>query len=422
MNFTSMTRPCARLALLAALSVLATACHGDAAAPPAPASQAAAPAPAAPQLAVSAPVATLGVSAPHAAPAPTSPSRVEVVEVASGLEVPWALAFLPDGRMLVTERAGRLRRVAPDGTLSAPIAGVPKVWANGQGGLLDVALAPDFEHSGRIYLSYAEGGGEGDLAGTALGFGRLAGDRIEDWTVIFRQQPKLSQGAHFGSRIVFDGKGHLFLALGENNQRPAAQRLDQLQGKVVRLNLDGSVPADNPFAGRADARPEIWSYGHRNQQGAALHPLTGQLWTSEHGPRGGDEINLPQPGRNYGWPLATFGINYSGQPIPEAVGTSAPDTELPHYYFERSPALSGMAFYTAARFPAWRGSLFLGGLASRDLIRLELDDAGGVVAEERLLVDRAPRLRDVRQGPDGYLYALSETEGTILRIGLIEAR
>ncbi len=362
-----------------------------------------------------------GRSAAHGAPAPANPSRVEVVEVASGLEVPWSIAFLPDGRLLVTERAGRLRAVSPDGAVSAPLVGVPDVWANGQGGLLDVALAPDFAQSGMIYLSYAEGGGSEDRAGTALGRGRLVGERIEDWQVLFRQEPKLSQGAHFGSRIVFDGHGHLFLALGENNQRPAAQKLDHLQGKVVRLNLDGSVPPDNPFVGRADARPEIWSYGHRNQQGAALHPPTGALWTSEHGPRGGDEINIPQPGRNYGWPLATYGINYSGQPIPEATGTVAPGTEPPHYYFERSPALSGMAFYTADRFPAWQGNLFLGGLASRDLIRLVLDGDGRVIAEERLLTDRAPRLRDVRQGPDGYLYLLSETEGKVLRMGLAEA-
>ncbi|MCB1568176.1 MAG: PQQ-dependent sugar dehydrogenase, partial [Xanthomonadales bacterium] len=196
-----------------------------------------------------------------------------------------------------------------------------------------------------------------------------------------------------------------------------AQNLGNTIGKVVRINADGSVPGDNPFVSRAGARPEIWSYGHRNQQGAALNPVSGQLWTSEHGPRGGDEVNIPQAGKNYGWPLATYGINYSGQAIPEAVGTTAPGTEPPIYWFERSPALSGMAFYTAQRFPAWRGSLFLGGLATRDLIRLQLD-GDTVVAEERLLADRPTRLRDVRQGPDGYLYALSELDGTILRIGL----
>jgi glucose/arabinose dehydrogenase len=362
------------------------------------------------------PVAQLNRVAAHAAPAPAQASQVEVVEVATGLQVPWALAFLPDGRMLVTERPGRLRYVTREGVLSEPIAGVPEVYTEGQGGLLDVALSPDFANDPWIYLSYAEAGSDGQ-AGTALGRGRLVGDHIEDWQVIFRQEPKLSTGHHFGSRIVFDRSGHLFLVLGENNQRATAQQLDHLQGKIVRLFPDGSIPPDNPFVGKEGARPEIWSYGHRNQQGAALNPVSGQLWTSEHGPRGGDEVNIPQAGKNYGWPLATYGINYSGQAIPEAQGTTAPDTEPPIYWFERSPALSGMAFYTAQRFPAWRGSLFLGGLATRDLIRLQLD-GDTVVAEERLLADRPTRLRDVRQGPDGYLYVLSELDGTILRIGL----
>ena len=413
-----------RWMLFPAMAVLAMACHdGDA---PSATSQDS-PALVAPKEA-KAPVemavaeakvpATSGITAPHAAPAPAQSSRVKIEEVASGLEVPWSLAFLPDGRMLVTERVGRLRYVAPDGALSAPIQGVPAVHAQGQGGLLDVALSPTFSDDGVIYLSYAEPGEGNDLATTALGRGRLAGERIEDWQVIFRQAPRLASGHHFGSRIVFDGEGHLFLALGENNQRPTSQKLDHLQGKVVRLHLDGSVPADNPFVGQEGVRPEIWSYGHRNQQGAARHPVTGALWTSEHGPRGGDEVNIPAAGKNYGWPLATYGINYSGQPIPEATGTAAPGTEPPHYYFERSPGLSGMAFYTHERFPAWQGSLFLGGLATMDLIRLQLD-GDAVVAEERLLGDRKTRVRDVRQGPDGYLYLLSEADGKILRLGLM---
>ncbi len=413
-----------RWMLFPAMAVLAMACHDSDA--PSATSQAS-PALVAPKEA-KAPVemavaeakvpATSGITAPHAAPAPAQSSRVKIEEVASGLEVPWSLAFLPDGRMLVTERVGRLRYVAPDGALSAPIQGVPAVHAQGQGGLLDVALSPTFSDDGVIYLSYAEPGEGNDLATTALGRGRLAGERIEDWQVIFRQAPRLASGHHFGSRIVFDGEGHLFLALGENNQRPTSQKLDHLQGKVVRLHLDGSVPADNPFVGQEGVRPEIWSYGHRNQQGAARHPVTGALWTSEHGPRGGDEVNIPAAGKNYGWPLATYGINYSGQPIPEATGTAAPGTEPPHYYFERSPGLSGMAFYTHERFPAWQGSLFLGGLATMDLIRLQLD-GDAVVAEERLLGDRKTRVRDVRQGPDGYLYLLSEADGKILRLGLM---
>lgn len=399
--------------LVPMLALLVTACSGgeNAALEPAPGST----------DAVATPVEkaeTVGVSAAHAAPAPAQASDIEVVEFAKGLDVPWALAFLPDGRMLVTERPGHLRFVSADGELSEPIRGVPEVFAEGQGGLLDVALSPDFANDGLIYLSYAEVGDDG-MAGTALGRGQLVEDRIESWVVIFRQEPKLATGHHFGSRIVFDRKGYLFLALGENNQRPTSQKLDHLQGKVVRLFPDGSIPPDNPFVGQEGARPEIWSYGHRNQQGAALHPETGLLWTSEHGPRGGDEVNIPDAGKNYGWPLATYGINYSGQPIPEAVGTSAPNTEQPLYYFERSPALSGMAFYTAQRFPAWQGSLFLGGLATLDLIRLQLD-GDVVVSEERLLTDRPTRVRDVRQGPDGYLYVLSENDGTILRIGLQE--
>ncbi|MEJ5209732.1 PQQ-dependent sugar dehydrogenase [Denitratimonas sp. CY0512] len=357
-----------------------------------------------------------GMRAAHGAPAPAQASKIEAEVVAEGLQVPWALAFLPDGRMLVTERGGQLRYIGADGAVSAPITGVPQVHAQGQGGLLDVALSPQFAQDALVYLSYAEAGDDG-LAGTTLGRGRLIGDRIEGWEVLFRQMPRLSKGGHFGSRIVFDRDGYLFLALGENNQRPTSQLLDHLQGKLVRLYPDGTVPDDNPFVGRDDARAEIWSYGHRNQQGAALHPDSGALWTSEHGPRGGDELNIPQAGANYGWPLATYGINYSGQPIPESVGTWAPGTEPPHYYFERSPGLSGMAFYRHERFPEWNHSLFLGGLASADLIRLELD-GDRIVAEERLLTDLRPRVRDVRQGPDGFVYVLSETDGRLLRIGL----
>ncbi|ASL26060.1 PQQ-dependent sugar dehydrogenase [Azotobacter chroococcum] len=344
---------------------------------------------------------------------------LQVDQMAGGLEHPWALAFLPDGQgMLITERPGRLRLFA-DGQLSGPLGGLPKVFARGQGGLLDVALSPQFAADRLVYLSYAEAGDDGQ-AGTAVGRGRLSADlrRLEDFRVIFRQQPKLSTGIHFGSRLVFDRDGHLFIALGENNQRPTAQDLDKLQGKLVRLYPDGRVPEDNPFVGRQGARPEIWSYGHRNQQGAALNPWTGRLWTHEHGPRGGDEINIPEPGRNYGWPLATHGINYSFLPIPEARGKTVAGTEPPHYVWEKSPAISGMAFYDAGRFPAWQHSLFIGALVDRCLIRLELD-GDRIVHEERLLEDLDTRIRDVRQGPDGYLYLLTdETSGKLLRLGL----
>lgn len=346
---------------------------------------------------------------------------LEVTTMTKGLEHPWALAFLPDRQgMLVTERPGNLRVVSADGKLSAPLSGVPKVWAKGQGGLLDVALSPDFKQDRTVYLSYAEGGGEGDRAGTAVGRGRLSDDltAIKDFNVIFRQEPKLSVGNHFGSRLVFDRDGYLFITLGENNDRPTAQDLDKLQGKVVRIYPDGKVPDDNPFVGQAGVRPEIWSYGQRNPQGAALNPWTGTLWENEHGPRGGDEINIIERGKNYGWPMATHGINYSGQPIPEATGKTAEGTVGPRHVWEKSPGLSGMAFYDADRFKAWQHNVFIGALVSQELIRLQFD-GDKVVHEERLLGELNKRIRDVRQGPDGYLYVLSdEDDGALYRIGL----
>lgn len=346
------------------------------------------------------------------------PLRLE--ELASGLENPWSLAFLPDGKhLLITERSGHLRLLGPDGSLSAPLGGVPAVFASGQGGLLGVQLSPGFRQDRLVYLSYAEAGEDGK-AGTAVGRGRLSEDRarLEQFEVIFRQQPKLSTGVHFGSRLVFDRQGHLYVTLGENNQRATAQDLDKLQGKLVRLRPDGQVPADNPFVGRADARPEIWSYGHRNPQGAALNPWSGALWVHEHGPRGGDEINIAQPGKNYGWPLATHGINYSLLPIPEARGEAVPGTEAPLHVWKKSPAISGMAFYDAERFPAWQHSLFIGSLAAQALIRLQLD-GDRVVHEERLLESLGERIRDVRLGPDGYLYLLTDSaDGRLLRLGL----
>ncbi|SEJ39405.1 Glucose/arabinose dehydrogenase, beta-propeller fold [Azotobacter beijerinckii] len=355
----------------------------------------------------------------QAADYPSEKGQLQVEQLADGLEHPWALAFLPDGQgLLVSERPGRLRLFA-EGRLSEPLGGVPEVYAEGQGGLLDVALSPGFAEDRLVYLSYAEAGAD-DRAGTAVGRGRLSGDRrqLEDFRVIFRQQPKLSTGIHFGSRLAFDRDGHLFVTLGENGERPTAQDLDKLQGKLVRLYPDGRVPEDNPFVGRAGARPEIWSYGHRNPQGAALNPWTGRLWTHEHGPRGGDEINIPEAGKNYGWPLATHGINYSFLPIPEARGKRVEGTEPPHYVWEKSPAISGMAFYDAGRFPAWQHSQFIGALAAQALIRLELD-GDRIVHEERLLEGLATRIRDVRVGPDGYLYLLTdETNGKLLRLGL----
>ncbi len=360
----------------------------------------------------------------HAAPERSFKSEegsVKVSTLAEGLSHPWALAFLPEGKgMLVTERPGNLRIVSAEGKVGAPLGGVPEVWAQGQGGLLDVVLSPTFKQDRMIYLSFAENGGEDGKAGTAVGRGRLSADmaKLEDFNVIFRQQPKLSTGLHFGSRLVFDRDGHLFIALGENNQRPTSQDLDKLQGKVVRILPDGAVPKENPFVGQDNVRPEIWSFGHRNQQGAALNPWTGELWTNEHGPRGGDEINIPLAGKNYGWPLATHGINYSLMPIPEAKGEHVEGMVDPHHVWEKSPAISGMAFYDNPRFKPWDHSLFIGALAAQELIRLQLD-GDKVVHEERMLGELNARIRDVRVGPDGYLYLLTDAEdGALLKVGL----
>ena len=358
------------------------------------------------------------VAAPSQKPAQALASQagvMEVTEVARGLEHPWAMAFLPDGSLLVTERAGRLRKVGTDGSISAPLAGVPTVFAEGQGGLLDVALSPNFANDQRVYLSYAEPGENGS-AGTAVAYGTLGAAGLENLKVIYQQQPKLVGPNHFGSRLAFDGQGHLFISQGERNDRPTSQKLDMLQGKLVRLDLEGNIPKGNPFVGQAGARPEIWSYGHRNMQGMAIDPRTGKLWQSEHGPRGGDEINLPQPGKNYGWPIITHGINYSGMRIPEAVGSAKEGMEPPYHVWEKSPGLSGMAFYTGRPGNPWNDSLFLGSLAESNLIRLTLQ-GDKIVGEERLLKEVGERVRDVRVGPDDNLYVLTDEEdGKLLRI------
>lgn len=343
---------------------------------------------------------------------------VNVDVLQSKLNHPWSLAFLPDNKgLLITLRDGQLHHWQPGKGLGTPIAGVPKVWAQGQGGLFDVVLAPDFEKSRKVWLSFAEAGSD-DRAGTAVGYATLSDDdqRLDNFQVVFRQQPKLSTGNHFGGRMVFDGKGHLFIALGENNDRLTAQDLDKLQGKVVRLNEDGSVPADNPFVDIKGARAEIWSYGHRNPQGLAMNPATGAVWLNEHGPRGGDEINVAQAGKNYGWPIATWGINYSGLAIPEAKGEIVAGTEQPNYYWKVSPAVSGMAFYNADKFPQWKGKLFIGALKEKNLIELTLD-GDKVTKQQRLLDYRKQRIRDVRVGPDGYVYVLTdESDGQLLKL------
>jgi glucose/arabinose dehydrogenase len=359
------------------------------------------------------PVPALAADAVHS----SEKGPLRVTTVASGLQFPWSVAFMPDGRMLVTERPGRLRIVSPDGTVSDPVKGVPEVHYQGQGGLLDIALDPRFADNGVLYLSYAEKLRNG--AGTAVSSARLEGDELKDVELLFRQEPKVAQGdVHFGSRLVPDGRGHLFITLGERNQRADAQRLDRHQGKVVRIFTSGLVPDDNPFTQTRDAMPEIWSYGHRNVQGAALHPMTGELWTHEHGPRGGDEINIARAGGNYGWPVITYGINYSGQPIPEAEGTQREGMEQPLHMWKPSIAPSGMAFYDHDRFPDWKGNLFVGALAFQLVARLELDGER-VVHEERILLDMKKRIRDVRVGPDGFLYLLTdEADGKLLRVAI----
>ena len=348
---------------------------------------------------------------------PTEHGTVRLQTVAEGLEHPWAIAFLPDGRLLVTERPGRLRIVAADGRRSAPVAGLPTVYAEGQGGLLDVALDPQFADNRLIYFSFAEAGSGG--AGTSIGRGRLIHDadgahRLDEVTVIFRQRPKVRGSLHFGSRLVFGRDGTLFVTLGERYQRERAQRRDEHLGKLVRINADGTVPADNPFANTPGTLPEIYSLGHRNVQAAALHPVTGRLWTIEHGARGGDEINTPEAGKNYGWPIITYGVDYSGALIGE--GTAKEGLEQPLWYWDPSIAPSGAAFYTGAPFPAWHGNLFVGALKSRLLVRLELNGTK-VVHEERLLADLQERIRDVRAGPDGFLYLATDSpRGRILRL------
>jgi aldose sugar dehydrogenase len=336
----------------------------------------------------------------------------EAVTVVEGLQNPWSVAFLPGGKMLITERPGRLRVLGTDGKLSEPVAGLPPVDARGQGGLLDVVLDPDFASNRTIYWSYAEPRGEG-VNNTAVARGTFvdgAAPKLEDVKVIYHQMPSLNSPLHFGSRLVFGRDGTLFVAQGDRSiteGRMQSQRLDGLLGKIVRINTDGSIPKDNPFVGKEGARPEIWSLGHRNIQSAALHPTTGELWEVEHGTRGGDELNIARKGKDYGWPTIAYGIEYRGGAITGGI-TAKEGMEQPIYYWDPVIAPSGMAFYTGTLFPAWQGSLFVGGHATNDLVRLTLDGEK-VVGEERLLTGNKERIRDVRQGPDGALYLLSDS-------------
>ena len=362
-------------------------------------------------------------------PAEVQAQTVRPETVATGLQNPWSLAFLPEGRFLVTERPGRLRVVDAGGKLNAPVGGLPKISAGGQGGLLDVLLDADFARNRQLYLCFSEPAATGNANSTALARATLSADdtRLDNFKVIFSQQPKVASSAHFGCRIVESrapgvggqADGKLFLTLGERfSRKDDAQKLDNHHGKIIRINKDGSVPPDNPFVGKAGALPEIWSYGHRNPQGAVLTP-DGVLWMHEHGPQGGDEINLPKAGANYGWPVITYGENYGGGTIGEGL-TSKPGMAQPLHYWVPSIAPSGMAFLTSERYgKAWQGNLFVGSLKFAYLDRIELSRpyAGQVVRESKLLADAGERIRDVRQGPDGLLYVLTDSNnGQLIRL------
>lgn len=349
-----------------------------------------------------------------AQPFSTQAIQLNVETVVKGLEHPWSMAFLPDGRMLVTERPGRLNLVDSRGKLMR-IAGLPAIAAGGQGGLLDVALAPDFVTSRRIVFSFTEPRGQAN--GTSVAVARLSAnaERIDDVKIVFRQEPSYANAMHFGGRLVFARDGTLFITLGERFAlMDQAQNLSNHLGKIVRINLDGSVPRDNPFVGQSDKKPEIWSYGHRNVQAAAIHPQTGALWTVEHGAKGGDEINIPEAGKNYGWPVIAYGKHYSGAKI--GLGTSAQGMEQPIYIWDPSIAPSGMAFVTSGRYPQWKGQLLVGALAGEIVSRLTLDGSR-IAAEERMLNSLQERIRDVRQSPDGFIYLLTDhPEGRLLRL------
>lgn len=358
------------------------------------------------------------------APLSTSGVAFEVVTVASGLERPWAIAFLPSGRLLVTERPGRLRLVSADGTLSPPATGLPAMDARGQGGLLDVVVDPAFASNHVIYWSFGEPHDDG-TNNTAVARGTLVEDpaapRIEGAAVIYHQRPSMNSRAHLGSRLVFRRDGTLFITHGDrliDEGRKRVQELDSTVGKIARINTDGSIPDDNPFAGKKGALPEIWSLGHRNVQAAAIHPDTGELWEVEHGTRGGDEINVVAGGKNYGWPVIAYGIEYRGGQITAGI-TAQAGMEQPIYYWDPVIAPSGMLFYTGDLFPSWKGSLFIGGLESKHLVRLDLK-GDRVTGEERLLGNLQPereRIRDVRQGPDGAIYlATDNPQGRILKL------
>jgi aldose sugar dehydrogenase len=355
----------------------------------------------------------------------TSAARYEVTVVAKGLSTPWAVEPLPGGDFLVTEKPGALRLVTAAGQVSEPIAGLPPVDYKGQGGLLDVALSPKFTSDRTIFWSYTEPREGGNATSVARGV--LSGDRksVTEVKVIFRALPTFDGSHHFGSRLAFGPDGMLYISLGERSAReirPQAQQLESHMGKVIRIAPDGSVPKDNPFAGKDKALPEIWSMGHRNIQAMAFDG-SGQLWEIEHGTRGGDELNRVQQGKNYGWPIQAYGVEYSGAGITSALGeaaTSRPNVEQPTYYWDPVIAPSGAQFYSGDAFPAWKGNLFVGSMGQRRLVRLVLSD-NKVTGEEHLLIDRNERVRDVRQGPDGFLYVVTDAaNGELWRISPVK--
>ncbi len=340
------------------------------------------------------------------------------VTLATGLEFPWALAFLPDGRMLVTERPGRIRFIGADGSLSEPLPGLLPVVARGEGGLLDLALDPDFARNQTLYWSFSEpaSNGAAGASGTAVAKGRLAGDRIVDAKVIFRQSDKSTDTSHFGSRLLFAPDGNLYVTLGDRGNRAAVQRLDSTVGKIVRIDRDGGVPPDNPFATNAGALPQIWSVGHRNVQGIAIHPTTGELWANEHGPQGGDELNVIVAGRNYGWPVITYGTEYADS-AKIGEGTTREGMEQPvTWWGPISDAPCGMTFLTSDRYPGWKGDLFMATLRGQALLRVKLD-GHKVVEQQRLVTGLLHKIRDVRQGSDGWLYILSSgPQARVIRV------
>lgn len=346
----------------------------------------------------------------------TETGKIQVKTLAEGLGNLWGLAFLPDGNMLVTERKGKMRIVSPDGKLGEPLSGLPAISTQGQGGLLDVVLAPDFATSNKIYFSYSEPDPKGSISSTAVAHAILSGNKLEKVTRIFSQQPKVSGNNHYGSRLVWAADGTLFVTLGDRyNEKDRAQTLDNHIGKVVRINADGSIPTDNPFVKKAGALPEIWSYGHRNIQGAAINPVTNALWTGEHGPQGGDELNLDLAGKNYGWPVITYGENYGGGKIGE--GTHKAGMEQPVYKWVPSIATCGFIFYTGDKFPQWKNNILLASLREQSLVRLVVEK-DKIVKEERMLAKEiGERLRHVVQGPDGLVYLITdESNGKIFQI------